>query len=136
MPPSMKNLVDGEMPQEEVARHVEKARQFVQSLGHPVESVRIPRVRVFVLSRGDWRDIHRSLTKTKIINPQLGQLLEYGRTWSTRKAPAMTIGPDRGTGEYTVFVEKDALSFLMHELLHVFEDCMRLRPGALARRYH
>jgi hypothetical protein len=132
----MKNLIDGEMPQEEVTRHTEKARQFVQSLGYRVESLGVPRVRILVLSRSDWRDVHRSLTKTGIINPQLGQLLEYGRTWSTRKAPGMTIGPDRSTGEYTIFIEKDSLSFLMHELLHVFEGCMRLRPSTLTKQHH
>jgi len=134
LPPWMKNLVDGEMPQEEVARHIEKARELAQSVGYPAQSVRVPRVRIHVLSRGDWRDIHRSLTKTGIINPQLGQLLEYGRTWSTRKAPAMTIGPSGKRGEYTIFIEKDALPFLMHECLHVFEGCMQLRPGTLTKR--
>jgi len=52
LPPSMKNLVDGEMPQEEVARHIEKAREFAESIGYPAQLVRVPRVRIFALSRG------------------------------------------------------------------------------------
>jgi hypothetical protein len=34
-----------------------------------------------------------------------------------------------------MITEKDALSFLMHELLHVFEGSMQLRPGVLTKRY-
>lgn len=132
----VERLRSHEMPQAEVRGHFELVREWVRSLGYPAGPPEMPPIRVYVgLRRRDWLFL---LPKLSQFMKQMGwdmdeaQKIEHGEARAWQQIPAVIFGGPPGL---MILVRKGfGPRHIQHEMLHIFENYLGLKPGALEKR--
>ena len=124
------------MPQADVRGHFELVREWVGNLGYATGPPEMPPIRVYVgLRRRDWLFL---LPKLSQFMKRMGwdmdeaQKTEHGEVRAWEQIPAVIFsGPD---GFMILGRKGFGPRYIQHEMSHIFETYLGLRPGTLEKK--